>query len=152
VSAVLVGPLVAIGIIGALIAAAARPSRIDIDVDDGALRIRIRGHDGILALCRELRVPLAKVEGVSVAPRRLVPATGLRFPGTSIPGVIRAGSYGSGGKRDFWLVRKAQQLLVFELAPGAAYRRIVLEVPDPHAEALRLRPSVGAFAGTFTDR
>ena len=49
-------------------------------------------------------------------------------------------------------MRKAQQVLVAELAPGAAYRRIVLEVPDPHAEALRLRPLVGSYTGTFADR
>jgi hypothetical protein len=128
-----------------------RPSRLSIDVEDGALCIRMHGADGFLSLRRQLCVPLAEVEGVAVAPRRLVPATGLRFPGTSFPGVIRAGSYGVGATRDFWLVRKAQQVLVFELAPGATYRRIVLEVPDPHAEALRLRPLVGAYTGTFTD-
>jgi hypothetical protein len=63
-----------------------------------------------------------------------------------------AGSYGTGDKRDFWLVRKADELLVIELRPGAAYRRIVLEVSDPHAEALRLRPELGAYAGTFSGR
>ena len=151
-SAVLVGPVIAVAVGVALLAATLRPSRIDIRVEGGALAIRIHGHDALLSVCKELRVPLAKVEGVAVAPRRLVPATGMRLPGTGLPGVIRAGSYGTGSHRDFWLVRRAEQVLVFELAPGAPYRRIVLEVPDPHAEALRLRPLVGAHTGTFTDR
>jgi hypothetical protein len=46
-------------------------------------------------------------------------------------------------------VRNADHLLVVELEPGEPYRRIVLELPDPHAEALRLRPLLGAFTGTF---
>ena len=152
-SGALFGPVIAMAVIVfALAATMTRPSRLSIDVEDGALVIHMHGHDGVLTLRRELRIPLAQVNGVAVAPRRLVPATGLRMPGTGFPGVIRAGSYGVGDSRDFWLVRKAQQVLVFELAPGAPYRRIVLEVPDPHAEALRLRPLVGAYTGTFADR
>ena len=147
-----IAPLIAVAIVVALLASATRPSRLSIDVEAGDLAIRIHGHDGVLTMCRELRVPLAQVEGVAVAARELVPATGMRLPGTGIPGVIRAGSYGTGDQRDFWLVRHAQQVLVFELAPGAPYRRIVLQVPDPHAEALRLRPLVGAYTGTFSDR
>jgi hypothetical protein len=152
VSGALIGPLIATAIIVALLATATRPSPLSIDVEGETLSIRIHGHDGVLTLHRELRIPLTQVEGVAVAARRLVPATGMRLPGTGIPGVIRAGSYGVGSSRDFWLVRKAQQVLVFELAPGAPYRRIVLEVPDPHAEALRLRPLLGAYTGTFADR
>ena len=125
---------------------------VALDVDGDALVVRISGADALFSLSRGRRIPLSDVEGVAVAARHLLPATGLRLPGTSWPGVIRAGSYGTGANRDFWLVRKAEQLLVIELRPGAAYRRIVLEVPDPRAEVLRLRPTVGAYAGTFTER
>jgi hypothetical protein len=121
-------------------------------VEGGELVLRITGRDAFFALSRGLRIPLPAVAGVAVAPRRLVPATGLRLPGTSWPGVIRAGSYGTGGSRDFWLVRKAEQVLVIELEPGAAYRRIVFELPDPHTVALQLRPELGAYTGTFTER
>jgi hypothetical protein len=125
---------------------------VALTVERDVLAMRINGWDAFFAVSRGWRIPLAAVEGVAVAARRLVPATGMRLPGTSWPGVIRAGFYGTGDKRDFWLVRKAEQLLVIQLRPGAAYRRIVLEVPDPHAEALRLRPAVGAYTGTFSER
>jgi hypothetical protein len=125
---------------------------LTLDVDGDVLAVRIRGWDALFALSGGWRIPLPAIEGIAVAGRRLIPRTGLRLPGTSWPGVIRAGSYGVGDKRDFWLVRKAEHLLVIELRPGAAYRRIVLEVADPHAEALRLRPAVGAYEGTFSER
>lgn len=96
-----------------------------------------------------MTIPVASVAGVAVAPRRLVPQTGFRLPGTGIPGVLRAGSYGTGARRDFWLVRRADLVLVIELHPGGRYRRLVLEVPDPHAEALRLRPHLGSYTGLF---
>ena len=50
------------------------------------------------------------------------------------------------------MVRKTEHVLVIELQPGAAYRRLVLEVPDPHAEAIRLRPALGVYTGLFADR
>jgi hypothetical protein len=121
-------------------------------VRDGELVVRPRGLEAVFALCRELRFPLPQVLGVAVVARHSVPATGLRLGGTGFPGLIRAGRYGTGATRDFWLVHRAQQVLVIELAPGAAYRRIVLEVPDPDAEALRLQPMLGVHPGIFTDR
>jgi hypothetical protein len=40
-------------------------------------------------------------------------------------------------------------VLVIELQRGEPYRRVVLEVPDPRAEALRLRPALGTYTGSF---
>jgi hypothetical protein len=125
---------------------------IDLAVVDDALRVRISGWDAVWSLCRGMTIPLASIRGIAVAPRAKVPATGLRLPGTGVPGVIRAGSYGTGATRDFWLVRRAGEVLVIELEPGEPYRRIVLELPDPHEVCLRLRPRTGAYTGTFTDR
>jgi hypothetical protein len=125
---------------------------IDLDVRDGNLVVRLRGWDMVFALTDGMTIPLTSLQGIAVAPRRNVPQTGLRLPGTSLPGVLRAGSYGRRPRRDFWLVRRAPEVLVVELQPGEPYRRLVLEVPDPRALCLRLRPHTGAYAGTFTDR
>jgi hypothetical protein len=124
---------------------------LHLDIEGDELVLRITGWDALFALSRGMRIPVMEIAGVAVFPRRLVPATGWRLPGTSLPGVIRFGSYGTGSERDFWMVRKAEQVLVIQLQPGAAYRRLVLEVADPHAEALRLRPTVGAYTGTLAD-
>jgi hypothetical protein len=95
-------------------------------------------------LRRRITIPVAAVDGVCVSRRDVIPTEGLRLPGTSIPGTIRAGSFGTGDARDFWDIRRGQELLVLQLKPGAAqYRRIVLEVADPRAELARLRPQLG---------
>ena len=122
-----------------------RPPVVTITVADDQLTVRMGGWDIVYCCRREVCVPLSAVEGVCVARRDAVPAQGLRLPGTGIPGVIRAGSFGSADERDFWDVRRAEQVLVIQMRPGMAeYRRIVVEVQDPHAEMLRLRPVVGA--------
>jgi hypothetical protein len=133
----------------ALVLGARLPSGVRLDVEGESLVVRITGKDALYSLRRTLRLPLGVVTGVAAAPRKAVPQTGMRLLGTGIPGVIRAGSYGTGSARDFWLVRRAKQVLVIELEPGAPYRRIVLEVPDASAEAIRLRPLLGAYTGTF---
>jgi hypothetical protein len=152
VSGALSGPLLVVGVLLALLLATRLPTRVDITVKDDAVRIRPGRLDGVLALRKQLRFPLNQVQGVAAVARQQVPATGVRLPGTSFPGLIRCGSFGTGAGRDFWLVRRPNEVLVIQLAPGAAYRRIVLEVPDPHAEALRLQPLLGAYTGTFADR
>ncbi|HVE73991.1 MAG TPA: hypothetical protein VNA30_02735 [Mycobacteriales bacterium] len=150
--ATLVSALLVCALIFAIFIGAGNPAGVRLDVEDGSLVVRIKGKDALYCLCRTLRVPVGLVKGVAASPRRLVPATGLRLPGTAIPGVLRAGSYGTGASRDFWLVRRAKHVLVIELEAGAPYRRIVLEVADPNAEAVRLRPLVGAYTGTFDAR
>jgi hypothetical protein len=136
-------------VVATLLAGARTPSPIQVCVVDDSLVIRIGRKDSFYALCRGMTIPLSCIQGVAVAPRRAVPATGMRLPGTGIPGVLRAGSYGTGASRDFWLVRQADQVLVVELEPGQSYRRLVLEVPDPHGLALQLRPMTGAYTGAF---
>ena len=122
-----------------------RVPAVDVGVVDGAVVVTLRGWDVLYCCRRRVAVPLDAVAGVCVSRRDLVPAEGMRLPGTSIRGVIRAGSYGTGAARDFWDVRKADEVLVIQMKPECAdYRRIVLEVAEPRAEALRLRPMLGA--------
>jgi len=131
-------------LVGVILAGTWTPSPIELTVRDGALRVRLKGKDAFYALSRGTTVPLTAVKDVSVASTHAVRRTGLRLPGTGVPGVIRAGSYGTGSRRDLWLVRRAPELLVIELQPGQRYRRVVLQVPDPQAEAARLRAALGA--------
>ena len=139
------GVVFVIALLALLVWNTRRPAALDISVRDDRLVVRMLGWDVIYCCRREVSVPVAAVEGVCVARRESVPAKGLRVPGTSIPGVIRAGSYGSGDERDFWDVRRGEDVLVVQLRPGAdEYRRLVLEVRDPHSEMLRLRPILGA--------
>ena len=145
----MVGLWVLAVVLGLLVLGCVRPPNLRLDVVDGALRVRVGPLDRLLTTRLQIQVPLALVEGVVAASASTVPRTGMRLPGTSLPGIVRAGSYGSGRHRDFWDVRRGDTYLVVQCREGAPYRRLVLEVPDAHAEALRLRPLVGAHAGTF---
>jgi len=126
-----------------------RSPAVTVSVENDMLHVRLGTLDRLYCFRRDLTVPVNDVEGVAGAPRHLMPAGGMRRPGTGIPGVIRAGSFGTGPSRDFWDVRKAETLLVIELRPGAEYRRIVLELADPSTASRELRPLLGAFTGTF---
>ncbi|MBV9097049.1 MAG: hypothetical protein JO079_03235 [Frankiaceae bacterium] len=123
-----------------------RPANVRLDVRGDQLIVELRGWDTLYCVKRRIVVPVADVEGVGVYQRGQVPAEGLRMPGTGVPGVIRAGSYGTGTTRDFWDVRNGAEVLVVQLKPGNGYRRIVLEVPEPREEMLRLRPVLGALS------
>jgi hypothetical protein len=144
VSLAITAPVVAL-----IVLAARRPGGVRLEVANDEVHVVFTGAAPWLVMQRRLTIPASSVRGVAVVPSRLVPRTGLRLPGASFPGVIRAGSYGTGPQRDLWFVRGAEHLLVIELEPGEPYRRIVLEVPDAHAEALRLRPVLGAYTGAF---
>jgi len=139
------GALVVVVCLALLVWNTRRPAAVEIAVQDDQLIVRMLGWDVVYCCRRRVVIPVAAVAGVCVAPRDDVPAEGLRMPGASIRGVIRAGSFGSGDQRDFWDVRRAAQVLVIQLKPGAAeFRRIVVEVPDAHSEMMRLRPILGA--------
>jgi hypothetical protein len=149
VSGAIATSLLLAALVTAIFLGATRPSPIRLDVVHDQLVVRLAGKDAAFALSRGMTIPLAVVEGVAVARAEAVPRTGMRIPGTSIPGLLRAGSFGSGDQRDFWLVRRAPEVLVVQLRPGAPYRRLVLEVPDPREQARRLRPLLGGCTHTF---
>ena len=109
---------------------------VAVDVSGGEVAVRIGGIDRLWALTSGLRVPLDAVRGARVVDKRkaMAGASRLRLPGTYWPGVIRAGSYGFGDRRELWCVRRADRVLVIEL-DGQRYRRVVVEVPDAERAA-----------------
>jgi len=137
--------LILIVVIGLLVYSATRQPDISIDVDNCRLRVRLHGWDCVLSMRRTIEVPVTQVRGVAVEPIDDVPPPGIRLPGAAIPGLLIAGSYGVGDQRSFWDVRRAKTVLLIELDPDCGYCRLVLQVPDPHAEALRLRPALGTW-------
>jgi hypothetical protein len=120
------------------------PARVDLDVRDGALVVRPRGMDVLWCLRSRIEIPLAAVAMVRVVPRSQAPRSGFRRPGTALPGVITAGSYGTGDSRTFWNARRADRLLLISCRLGSEYKSLVLEVPDPDAMAARLNAELVA--------
>jgi hypothetical protein len=118
---------------------------VDVALVDDNLVVRMRGFDMLVAFRRTLRIPVDHVRGVVVQHRDRLPHIGMYFPGIAVPGVLYAGAFGVGDDRSFWHVRRAELLLRIECRPGAEFRRLVLQVPDPTAIARRLRPLLGAY-------
>jgi len=118
---------------------------VDVNLDGDDLVVRMRGLDMLAAFRRTVRIPADHVRGIVVQHRDRVPAIGFHFPGLAVPGVLYAGAFGFGDDRSFWHVRRAELLLRVECVPGAEFRRLVLQVPDPTALAMRLRPVLGAY-------
>jgi hypothetical protein len=121
----------------ALLLLMALPPRVQVTVLEDALLVEPEGLDVLWTVRRRVTIPIDKVESVRVGSRNEAPRLGIRLPGAYFPGIITAGSYGTGAKRTFWDVRRAQLLLLIACKPGAEYKMVVLEVRDPHAVAQR---------------
>jgi hypothetical protein len=110
---------------------------ISVTIEEGDLRVRLRGIDRLLAIRREVTVALDRIVGAAAVPRGSIPVgegTWLRAPGTHIPGLVRHGSYGREPHREFWAVFRRDPVLVIETA-GGDYTRIVLGIGDPEGIA-----------------
>lgn len=118
---------------------------VDVDLVGNDLVVRMRGLDMLIAFRRTLRIPIDHVRGIVVQHKDRLPQIGMFFPGIAVPGVLYVGAFGIGDDRSFWHVRRAERLLRIECRPGAEFRRLVLQVPDPTALASRLRPVLGAY-------
>ncbi len=119
---------------------------VDITVTDDALEIEVRGMHKLWALKSTLRIPLADIEDVRHDPERASKAfPGLRLPGTHVPMLYTAGTfYQADFRPDFWSVRHAEQAVVIQCRPGAAYDEIIVEVDDPVGTVARVRAAIAA--------
>ena len=116
----------------------------------GRLHVAFAGLDAVWTLRRQVDVPLTTVAGVRVLSRAdaLADKPLLRAPGTYLPGVIVAGTYrGLRRRPQLWCVHAADEVLAIDLADGARYERIVLEVADPAAVAAELTGHLGPVGG-----
>ncbi len=103
---------------------------VDVSVADGKLVLTVQGADKLWALKSSLEIPLAHVAGIradaSIARRWW---HGIKIGGTSIPGVITAGTFYQEGKRVFWDVHDPDNTIVIELH-DERYNEVVVEVAD----------------------
>lgn len=106
-----------------------------IDITSTTLTVRPSPLHVLLSLTRRIIVPLTAVRGATADPRAVDEPTGIRAPGTHIPGVVIAGRFRRGGDRTFYDVRRRERTVVVELEPGEGqpWCRLVIEVRDPRA-------------------
>lgn len=97
-------------------------------IDSEKLRIKLEGLERVLALKGGLEIPLKHIVRADTE----TPESGwtdLRIPGTSLPGVIKAGTYYTRRGKEFWYVTRGKKYLILELE-NEDYRRIVLGLND----------------------
>jgi hypothetical protein len=101
---------------------------VSIHIEDGLATFRIAGLHKLWALKSRIVVPvrnIVAVEGAGAAPRG-----GWRIAGTSMPGLITAGTFRQGGRWTFWDVAHSHAAIVVTLR-GHWYSRLIIEVARP---------------------
>ena len=111
-------------------------------IADGVARIEIEGLDKLWSLKSRLEIPLAHIRGARLDPDAARGwCHGIKAPGTSVPGVLTAGTFYQHGKRVFWDVHHPEQTVVVELA-DERYDELIIEVADPVSTVDMLRQSL----------
>jgi len=105
---------------------------VDVSIDGDRLTLEVEGLDKLWALKSRLEIPLAHIRGVYSDPQMASSWRwkGIRAPGTSLPGVITAGTFYQEGKRVFWDVHDPERTIVIEL-DDERYDMLIVEVADP---------------------
>lgn len=98
-----------------------------------SLIIHVEGWDKVWALRSQLTMPLTHVIGAEVASEEAQQLwKGLRIGGTSLPGVITAGTFYNHGEWVFWDVHDADKAIAIHLT-HEHYAHLVVQVDDPEA-------------------
>ena len=106
---------------------------VEVSLDGESLLFAVKGWDVLWSLTSHLEIPLSHVLGARSDPEVAQGwYKGLRLPGTSVPGVITAGTFYQDGKRIFWDVHNAANTVVVDLQDDR-YDELVVEVADPDA-------------------
>ena len=119
-----------------------------LEVVDGVLKIEVLGWDKLWSFKSQLEFPLAHIVSV----RRWEPEMrerfhGLRAPGTSLPGVITAGTFhqrvDGTWRHNFFDVHNFEHAIVIELQ-DEWYHHVVVEVEDLEAVQRVIADAQGA--------
>jgi hypothetical protein len=115
---------------------------VKIELTPTTLIARVQGLDKLWAFKGHLEVPLAHVTGIERAAEEARSwFHGIRAPGTSIPGVITAGTFYEHGNRVFWDVHHPDNTVAIVLA-DEKYQRLVVEVEDVDATIAAVRGAI----------
>lgn len=116
---------------------------VALTIEDGVATFEVEGADKLWALRSRLQIPLAHIRGARIdAEIAHGWWHGLRAPGTSIPGIITAGTFYQHGKRVFWDVHDPSRVVVVELA-DERYDELVIEVEHPAITVATIAAAIG---------
>jgi hypothetical protein len=113
-------------------------------IEHDELVVRLSQLEQIAAVRGDLHVPLCAVRSVSAEKAPYAALRGIRAPGTCVPRTL---AYGvrllTGGRPDFAALHGRGPAVRVELAPEAAFGRLLVTVEDPGAAVAALQEVVG---------
>ena len=115
----------------------------EVEIANGHLRVMVEGFDKVLALRSSVEVPLSHVRGASQDPDALRERHGLRLGGTSLPGVVAAGTFFDG---QWWFldVHHPEEAVKIDL-DHEHYAALIVEVADPVATVEAINAAIAAL-------
>ena len=113
----------------------------NVTIAAGKLVIEIEGWDKLWSFQSRIEIPLEHV--VNAHPGNHEHVAGLRAPGTSLPGIITAGTFHPVGGAEFWDVHDPAKAIAIELRDDR-YAKLVVEVADPEASIELIRDALGS--------
>jgi len=125
---------------------------VSVTIDDGVLGVEMHGADKLWSLRSHLDLPLRNVRSIRRDPDVVRQWwSGLRAPGTWIPGVVKAGTFHKDGESVFFDVHDPANTVIVELR-DERYSKLVLEVDDPERVVAAVRAALpdGSKAETPT--
>lgn len=112
---------------------------VDVTIADGRVHFEVLGWDKMWALRSRLEIPIGHILSARIDPD---PARGwwhgIKLPGSSIPGLLTAGTFYQEGDWVFYDVHDPEKTLVLEL-DHEQYKRLVIEVAHPQATLVQLQ-------------
>lgn len=112
---------------------------VTIEIQDNLLILNVQGWDRLWAFKSHMEIPLENVSHAYVDPSiSLGWWQGIRAPGTHIPGLIVAGTFYKDGKRIFWDVKNAENILIIDLN-DERYHQLIVEVENPTEVAQQIQ-------------
>lgn len=108
---------------------------VSISMEDGNFVFEVKGMHKLWAFKNQITIPPSHIVSVYHDPETLRGWPGWRLPGTSIPGIITAGTYINHGDMIFWDVCNMDNCIIIELE-DEHYKKLVIEVENV-AEAIR---------------
>lgn len=112
------------------------------DVEQDRVVIRFTGPQAVMALARQVSVPVAAVREVRVEPDGWDVELGWRVGGTAVPRRLAFGRFRKSGRRTFAAVYAGEPAVVLQL-DGDHYDQVVVSVEDAEAVAGRVRAATG---------
>lgn len=113
-----------------------------VTITDGQLVVEPLGLDKLWSFTGRLRFDLRDVRGATYDPGVREEPKGWRGPGLGLPGKL-AGTFHSGGTRQFWNIQGYEHVIVITLVPGHRYDRLYLTVDDPDAVVQAINSAIG---------